>query len=111
VVFAIHFVCKDSWVAPTNDQTCILYQESAFDPISNYENTSRPISPRIHGSRIWRESPAITLSAVAKNLFLLAALSDWARQTRSHPRPCAMVRQKPHGVKVLAIERREGTRV
>src|SRR6201993_5444097 len=29
---ALHFFCKDSGVAPTNDQTGILYQESAFDP-------------------------------------------------------------------------------
>jgi len=32
MVRALHFVCKDSGVAPTNDQTGILYQESAFDP-------------------------------------------------------------------------------
>jgi hypothetical protein len=34
-----------------------------------------------------------------------------AKEHNGAPSPCAMVRQKPHVVKVLAIERREGTRV
>src|SRR5260221_12771831 len=32
MVLTLHVVCKDLGVAPKNDQTGILYQESAFDP-------------------------------------------------------------------------------
>jgi len=62
-------ICKDSGFAPTNEQAGILYEESAFDPnsISDYENTLRPISPRIRASCVRGEllqSPFLVLLRV-----------------------------------------------
>jgi len=62
-------ICKDSGFTPTNEQAGILYEESAFDPnsISDYENTLRPISPRIRASCVRGEllqSPFLVLLRV-----------------------------------------------